>query len=37
MGVTHVALVTMNQELANPDAHMDAISRGRDTLAAIFT
>ena len=33
MGVTHVALVTMNQELADPDAHLDAISRGRDTLA----
>ena len=34
MGVTHVALVTMNQELADPAAHLDAISRGRDTLAA---
>ena len=33
MGVTHVALVTMNQELADPAAHLDAISRGRDTLA----
>ena len=33
MGVTHVALVTMNQKLADPAAHMDAISRGRDTLA----
>ncbi len=37
MGVTHVALVTMNQELADPDAHIDAISRGRDTLAAAFS
>lgn len=34
MGVTHVALVTMNQDLADPAAHMDAISRGRDMLAA---
>ena len=33
MGVTHVALVTMNQKLADPAAHLDAISRGRDTLA----
>lgn len=33
MGVTHVALVTMNQELADPAAHLDAITRGRDTLA----
>jgi hypothetical protein len=33
MGVTHVALVTMNQELADPAAHLDAISRGRDALA----
>jgi len=33
MGVTHVALVTMNQKLADPVAHLDAIARGRDTLA----
>jgi probable F420-dependent oxidoreductase len=33
MGVTHVALVTMNQKLADPDSHLDAISQGRDTLA----
>jgi probable F420-dependent oxidoreductase len=36
MGVTHVALVTMNQKLADPAAHLDAISRGRDTLAQAF-
>jgi probable F420-dependent oxidoreductase len=33
MGVTHVALVTMNQKLADPAAHLDAIARGRDMLA----
>jgi probable F420-dependent oxidoreductase len=33
MGVTHVALVTMNQKLADPTEHLDAISRGRDMLA----
>jgi probable F420-dependent oxidoreductase len=33
MGVTHVALVTMNQKLADPAAHLDAITRGRDRLA----
>jgi hypothetical protein len=27
----------MNQELPDPDAHIDAISRGRDTLAATFS
>lgn len=32
-GVTHVALVTMNQKLADPAAHLEAISRGYDTLA----
>ena len=37
MGVTHVALVTMSQNLTDPAAHIDAISRGRDTLAAAFT
>ena len=37
MGVTLVALVTMNQDLANPAAHIDAISNGRETLAATFT
>ena len=33
MGVTHVAMVSMNQELANPMAHIDAITSARDTLA----
>ncbi len=33
IGVTHVALVTMNQKLSDSAAHLDAISRGRDMLA----
>lgn len=33
MGVTHVAMVSMNQNLADPAAHIDAISRARDMLA----
>lgn len=32
MGVTHVALVTMNLQLTDPAAHLDAIARGRDML-----
>jgi probable F420-dependent oxidoreductase len=36
LGVTHVAVVTMNQELPNPEAHIDAIKRARDTLASAF-
>ena len=35
-GVTDFALVTMNQELANPAAHIDAIKKARDTLADLF-
>lgn len=35
MGVTHVAVVTMNQNLADPQAHLDAISQARDVLSAI--
>jgi len=31
-GVTHFALVTMNQGLANPQAHIDAIKEARDRL-----
>jgi len=31
-GVTHFALVTMNQGLANPQAHIDAIKQARDRL-----
>lgn len=33
-GVTHVAMVTMNQQLPDPAAHIDAISRARDMLAS---
>jgi probable F420-dependent oxidoreductase len=33
MGVTHVAMVTMNQKLADPAAHIDAITRAREMLA----
>lgn len=34
MGVTHVALVTMNLQLTAPAEHLDAIARGRDMLGA---
>ena len=37
IGVNHVAMVTMNQELADPAAHIDAISSARDVLAAAFS
>ena len=33
LGVTHVAVVTMNQKLSGPSAHVDAIQRFRDALA----
>ena len=36
IGVSHVAMVTMNQELADPEAHIDAISSARDVLATAF-
>jgi probable F420-dependent oxidoreductase len=36
IGVSHIAMVTMNQELADPAAHIDAISSARDVLAAAF-
>ena len=36
IGVSHVAMVTMNQELADPTAHIDAISSARSVLAAAF-
>ena len=36
IGVSHVAMVTMNQELADPAAHIDAISSARTVLAAAF-
>ena len=32
-GVTHVAMVTMNQKLPNPAAHIEAITSARDMLA----
>jgi probable F420-dependent oxidoreductase len=36
IGVSHIAMVTMNQELADPAAHIDAISSAREVLAAAF-
>ena len=36
IGVSHVAMMTMNQELADPAAHIDAISSARAVLAAAF-
>jgi len=36
IGVSHVAMVTMNQELADPAAHIDAISSARAVLTAAF-
>ena len=36
IGVSHVAMVTMNQELADPAAHIDAISSARDVLGTAF-
>jgi len=36
IGVSHVAMVTMNQELVDPAAHIDAISSARAVLAAAF-
>ena len=36
IGVSHVAMVTMNQELADPAAHIDAISSARAVLATAF-
>lgn len=32
LGVTHAAVVTMNEKLANPRAHIDAIKRYRDAV-----
>src|SRR5262245_38686691 len=34
-GVTHMALVTMNQKLSGVQAHIDAITRGRERLAQL--
>lgn len=36
LGVTQVAIVTMNQSLENPEQHIDAIKRTRENLAAYF-
>lgn len=36
MGVTHVAVVTMNQDLTDPQAHLDAIAKSREELANAF-
>ncbi|MFP6655147.1 MAG: LLM class F420-dependent oxidoreductase [Myxococcota bacterium] len=33
LGVTHVAVVTMNQGLPNPQAHIDAIQRSREEMS----
>jgi len=33
-GVTHVAMVTMNQKLPDPGAHIEAITSARDMLAS---
>lgn len=35
MGITHVAMVTMNQGLAGPVAHMDAIKQAREMLSKL--
>jgi len=35
LGVTHVAMVTMNQNLPGPEAHFEAIEQARETLAKI--
>jgi len=36
LGVSHVAVVTMNQNLADPRAHIDAIKTARESLASAF-
>ncbi|NKB99612.1 MAG: TIGR03619 family F420-dependent LLM class oxidoreductase [Pseudomonadales bacterium] len=35
MGITHVAMVTMNQGLADPAAHIDSIKRAREMLSQL--
>lgn len=35
LGVTHVAMVTMNQGLADPAAHIDSIKRAREMLSQL--
>ncbi len=36
LGVSHIALVTMNQGLENPESHIDAIKQSRETLGSVF-
>jgi probable F420-dependent oxidoreductase len=36
MGVTHVAIVTMNRNLPDPQAHLDCISRASEVLTEAF-
>ena len=36
MGVSHVAMVTMNQQLPDPSAHIDAVAKSREVLAQAF-
>ncbi len=36
MGVSHVAVVTMNQDLPDPGSHINAISEARELLAKTF-
>ena len=36
LGVTQVAVVTMNQSLESPEKHIDAIKQSRENLAAYF-
>ena len=37
LGVTHVAVLTMNQKLPDAQAHIDAIQQTRDTLSSAFS
>jgi len=36
LGVTQVAVVTMNQSLESPEQHIDAIKQTRENLADYF-
>ena len=36
LGVTHVTMLTMNQNLSSPQEHIDAIKASREKLAAAF-
>ncbi|MCZ6619633.1 MAG: LLM class F420-dependent oxidoreductase [Gammaproteobacteria bacterium] len=37
LGITHVAVLTMNQKLPDTQAHIDAIRQTRDTLSCAFS